>query len=178
MSIEKKIEIQAMPEKYRLMLEMLPEEPAGSKEDQAVRWKLRSTILEAYSAELRGEDVSGGVAILALLTGMLREEAKKQGDEKPEQDAEKTANPTANPAEVNDREGMRKFRAKAGEAERCLAELRDAEAEWCNLIPELVNSAAEKEAWTRLVTADERMRLTRIQLRRAAKIAMGYIAAE
>lgn len=58
MSIEKKIEIPAMPEKYRLMLEMLPEEPAGSKEDQAVRWKLRSTILEAYSAELRGEDVS------------------------------------------------------------------------------------------------------------------------
>lgn len=31
MSIEKKIEIPAMPEKYRLMLEMLPEEPAGSK---------------------------------------------------------------------------------------------------------------------------------------------------
>lgn len=34
----------------------------------------------------------------------------------------------------------------------------------------------EKEAWTRLVTADERMRRTRSQLRRAAKIAMGYIA--
>lgn len=50
----KKIEIPAMPEKYRIMLEMLPEEPAGSKEEQAVRWKLRSTILEAYSAELRG----------------------------------------------------------------------------------------------------------------------------
>lgn len=81
MNNEKKIEIPAMPEKYRIMLEMLPEEPAGSKEEQAVRWKLRSTIL-----------------------------------------------------------------------------------------------AAEKEAWTRLVTADERMRRTRSQLRRAAKIAMGYIA--
>lgn len=38
-----------------------------------------------------------------------------------------------------------------------------------------VNSDAEKEAWTRLVTADERMRRTRSQLRRMAKIAMGYI---
>lgn len=91
MSNEKKIEIPAMPEKYRIMLQLLPEEPAGSKEEQAVRWKLRSAILEAYSAEL-------------------------------------------------------------------------------------VNSAAEKEAWTRLVTADERRRRTRSQLRRAAKIAMGYIA--
>lgn len=44
------------------------------------------------------------------------------------------------------------------------------------MIPELVNSDAEKEAWTRLVTADERMRRTRSQLRRMAKIAMGYIA--
>lgn len=178
MSIEKKIEIPAMPEKYRLMLGMLPEEPAGSKEDQAVRWKLRSVILNAYSAELRGKDVGGGVAILALLTGMLREEAKKQGDEKPEQDAEKTPDPTANPAEGIDREAMRKFRAKAAEAGKCKEELQDAECEWCSLIPELVNSAAEKEAWTRLVTADEHMRRTRSQLRRAAKIAMGYIAAE
>lgn len=70
---------------------------------------------------------------------------------------------------------MRKFRAKAGEAERCHAELQDAEAEWCALMPEMVNSASEKEAWTRLVTADERMRRTRSQLRRLAKIAMGYI---
>ena len=171
MNNEKKIEIPAMPEKYRLMLEMLPEEPAGSKEDQAVRWKLRSVILDAYSAELRGKDVGGGVAILALLTGMLREEAKK-----PEQDAEKTPDPTANPAEGIDWEGMRKFRAKAAEAGKCKEELQDAECEWCSLIPELVNSAAEKEAWTRLVTADERMRRTRSQLRRAAKIAMGYIA--
>lgn len=84
MSNEKKINLPAMPEKYRLMLEMLPGEPKGSKEEQAVRWQLRSTILEAYSAELRGKDVGGGVAILALLTGMLSEEAKKQGDEKPE----------------------------------------------------------------------------------------------
>ena len=76
MNNEKKIEIPAMPEKYRIMLEMLPEEPAGSKEEQAVRWKLRSTILEAYSAELRGKDVGGGVAILALLTGIMTEEAK------------------------------------------------------------------------------------------------------
>lgn len=91
MSNEKKIEIPAMPEKYRIMLQLLPEEPAGSKEEQAVRWKLRSAILEAYSAEL-------------------------------------------------------------------------------------VNSDAEKEAWTRMVTADERMRRTRSQLRRMAKIAMGYIA--
>jgi hypothetical protein len=53
MANEKKIEIPAMPEKYRLMLEMLPEEPAGSKEEQAVRWQLRSTILEAYSASSR-----------------------------------------------------------------------------------------------------------------------------
>ena len=175
MNNEKKIEIPAMPEKYRLMLGMLPEEPAGSKEEQSVRWKLRSAILDAYSAELRGKDVGGGVAILALLTGMLREEAKKQGDEKPEQDAEKTPDPTANPAEGIDREAMRKFRAKAAEAGKCKEELQDAECEWCNLIPELVNSAAEKEAWTRLVTADEHMRRTRSQLRRLAKIAMGYI---
>lgn len=174
MNNEKKIEIPAMPEKYRLMLEMLPGEPKGSKEEQAVRWKLRSTILEAYSAELRGKDV-GGVAILALLTGMLSEEAKKQGDEKPEQDAEKTPDPTANPAEGIDWEGMRKFRAKDAESGKCRRELQDAEAEWCALMPELVNSDAEKEAWTRLVTADERMRRTRSQLRRMAKIAMGYI---
>lgn len=175
MNNEKKIEIPAMPEKYRIMLEMLPDEPAGSKADQGVRWKLRSAILEAYSEELMGKDV-GGVAILALLTGMLREEAKKQGDEKPEQDAEKTPDPTANPAEGIDWEGMRKFRAKDAESGKCRRELLDAECEWCNLIPELVNSDAEKEAWTRLVTADERMRRTRSQLRRAAKIAMGYIA--
>lgn len=171
MNNEKKIEIPAMPEKYRIMLEMLPEEPAGSKEEQAVRWKLRSTILEAYSAELRGKDVGGGVAILALLTGMLREEAKK-----PEQDAEKTPDPTANPAEGIDGEAMLRVRDKESEAERCLAKLRDAEAEWCALMPELVNSDAEKEAWTRLVTADEHMRRARSQLRRLAKIAMGYIA--
>lgn len=175
MNNEKKIEIPAMPEKCRLMLEMLPGEPKGSKEEQAVRWKLRSTILEAYSAELRGKDVGGGVAILALLTGMLSEEAKKQGDEKPEQDAEKTPDPTANPAEGIDWEGMRKFRAKDAESGKCRRELQDAEAEWCALMPELVNSDAEKEAWTRLVTADERMRRTRSQLRRMAKIAMGYI---
>ena len=177
MNNEKKIEIPAMPEKYRLMLEMLPEEPAGSKEDQAVRWKLRSAILDAYSAELRGKDVGGGVAILALLTGMLKEEEKREG-EKPEQDAEKTPDQNEHPAEGIDREAMLRVRDKVDEAERCHAELQDAECEWCNLIPELVDSAAEKEAWTRLVTADERMRLTRIQLRRAAKIAMGYIAAE
>lgn len=175
MNNEKKIEIPAMPEKYRLMLEMLPEEPAGSKEEQSVRWKLRSAILDAYSAELRGKDVGGGVAILALLTGMLKEEAAAQADEKPEQDAEKTPDQNEHPAEGIDWEGMRKFRAKAGEAERCLAELRDAEAEWCALMPEMVNSASEKEAWTRLVTADEHMRRTRSQLRRLAKIAMGYI---
>lgn len=178
MNNEKKIEIPAMPEKYRIMLELLPGEPKGSKEDQAVRWKLRSVILNAYSAELRGKDVGGGVAILALLTGMLKEEAEKREDEKPEQDAEKTPDPTANPAEGIDREAMLRVRDKVDEAERCHAELQDAECEWCNLIPELVNSAAEKEAWTRLVTADERMRHTRSQLRRAAKIAMGYIAAE
>lgn len=175
MNNEKKIEIPAMPEKYRLMLGMLPEEPAGSKEQQSVRWKLRSVILNAYSAELRGKDVGGGVAILALLTGMLREESKKREDEKPEQDAEKTPDPTANPAEGIDWEGMRKFRAKDAESGKCRRELQDAEAEWCALMPELVNSAAEKEAWTRLVTADERMRRTRSQLRRLAKIAMGYI---
>lgn len=174
MSNEKKIEIPAMPEKYRIMLEMLPEEPAGSKEEQAVRWKLRSTILEAYSAELRGKDVGGGVAILALLTGMLRE-AKKREDEKPKQGAEKTPDQNEHPAEGIDREAMLRVRDKLDEAERCHAELQDAECEWCNLIPELVNSAAEKEAWTRLVTADERMRRTRSQLRRADKIAMGYI---
>ena len=174
MNNEKKIEIPAMPEKYRLMLEMLPEEPAGSKEGQAVRWKLRSAILDAYSAELRGKDVGGGVAILALLTGMLKEEEKREG-EKPEQDAEKTPDQNEHPAEGIDREAMLRVRDKVDEAERCHAELQDAECEWCNLIPELVNSAAEKEAWTRLVTADEHMRRTRSQLRRAAKIAMGYI---
>lgn len=174
MSNEKKIEIPAMPEKYRLMLEMLPGEPKGSKEEQAVRWKLRSTILEAYSAELRGKDVGGGVAILALLTGIMTEEAKKREDEKPKQGAEETANPAE--GECINEEGMRKFQAKDAESGKCRRELLDAECEWCNLIPELVNSAAEKEAWTRLVTADERMRRTRSQLRRAAKIAMGYIA--
>lgn len=174
MSNEKKIEIPAMPEKYRIMLGMLPEEPAGSKEEQAVRWKLRSTILEAYSAELRGKDVGGGVAILALLTGIMTEEAKKREDEKPKQGAEETANPAE--GECINEEGMRKFQAKDAESGKCRRELLDAECEWCNLIPELVNSAAEKEAWTRLVTADERMRRTRSQLRRAAKIAMGYIA--
>ena len=173
MNNEKKIEIPAMPEKYRIMLEMLPEEPAGSKEEQAVRWQLRSTILEAYSAELRGKDVSGGVAILALLTGMLREEAKKRENEKPEQDAEKTANP-AEGERINE-EGMRKFQAKDAESGKCRRELQDAECDWCNLIPELVNSDDEKEAWARLVTANERMRRTRSKLRRAAKIAMGYI---
>lgn len=175
MNNEKKIEIPAMPEKYRLMLGMLPEEPAGSKEEQSVSWKLRSAILDAYSAELRGKDVGGGVAILALLTGMLKEEAAAQADEKPEQDAEKTPDQNEHPAEGIDREAMRKFRAKAAEAGKCKEELQDAECEWCSLIPELINSAAEKEAWTRLVTADERMRRTRSQLRRAAKIAMGYI---
>lgn len=132
-----------MPEKYRLMLEML------------------------------GKDVGGGVAILALLTGMLRE-AKKREDEKPKQGAEETANPAE--GECINEEGMRKFQAKDAESGKCRRELLDAECEWCNLIPELVNSDAEKEAWTRLVTADERMRRTRSQLRRAAKIAMGYIA--
>lgn len=175
MNNEKKIEIPAMPEKYRLMLGMLPEEPAGSKEELGMRWKLRSAILEAYSEELMGKDVGGGVAILALLAGMLREEAKKREDEMPEQDAEKTPDPTANPAEGIDWEGMRKFRAKDAESGKCRRELQDAEAEWCALMPELVNSDAEKEAWTRLVTADERMRRTRSQLRRLAKIAMGYI---
>lgn len=174
MSNEKKIEIPAMPEKYRIMLEMLPEEPAGSKEEQAVRWKLRSTILEAYSAELRGKDVGGGVAILALLTGIMTEEAKKREDEKPKQGAEETANPAE--GECINEEGMRKFRAKDAESGKCRRELQDAECEWCNLIPELVNSDDEKEAWARLVTADERMRRTRSQLRRMAKIAMGYIA--
>lgn len=174
MNNEKKIEIPEMPEKYRLMLGMLPEEPAGSKEEQSVRWKLRSVILNAYSAELLGKDVGGGVAILALLTGMLKEEEKRE-DEKPEQYAEKTPDPTANPEEGIDGEAMLRVRDKAGEAVRCFAELQDAECEWCNLIPELVNSAAEKEAWTRLVTADEHMRRTRSQLRRLAKIAMGYI---
>lgn len=174
MNNEKKIEIPAMPEKYRLMLEMLPGEPKGSKEEQAVRWKLRSTILEAYSAELRGKDVGGGVAILALLTGIMTEEAKKREDEKPKQGAEETANPAE--GECINEEGMRKFQAKDAESGKCRRELLDAECEWCNLIPELVNSAAEKEAWTRLVTADERMRRTRSQIRRAAKIAMGYIA--
>lgn len=173
MANEKKIEIPAMPEKYRLMLGMLPEEPAGSKEQQSVRWKLRSAILDAYSAELRGKDVGGGVAILALLTGMLRE-AKKREDEKPKQGVEETANPAE--GECINEEGMRKFQAKDAESGKCRRELLDAECEWCNLIPELVNSDAEKEAWTRLVTADERMRRTRSQLRRAAKIAMGYIA--
>lgn len=176
MSNEKKIEIPAMPEKYRLMLEMLPEEPAGSKEEQAVRWKLRSTILEAYSAELMGKDVGGGVAILALLSGMLKEEAEKREDEKPKQGAEKTPDQNEHPAEGIDWEGMRKFRAKDAESGKCRRELQDAECEWCNLIPELVNSDDEKEAWARLVTADERMRRTRSQLRRMAKIAMGYIA--
>ena len=106
MSNEKKIEIPAMPEKYRIMLEMLPEEPAGSKEEQSVRWKLRSVILNAYSVELLGKDVGGGVAILALLTGMMSEEAKKQEREKPEQAAEKTPDPGAAPAEGIDGEAM------------------------------------------------------------------------
>lgn len=101
---------------------------------------------------------------------------KKQENEKPEQDAEKTPDQNEHPAEGIDWEGMRKFRAKDAESGKCRRELQDAEAEWCALMPELVNSAAEKEAWTRLVTADERMRRTRSQLRRAAKIAMGYIA--
>ena len=110
MSNEKKIEIPAMPEKYRLMLEMLPEEPAGSKEEQAVRWKLRSTILEAYSAELMGKDVGGGVAILALLSGMLKEEAEKREDEKPKQGAEKTPDQNEHPAEGIDGEAMLRVR--------------------------------------------------------------------
>lgn len=99
MNNEKKIEIPAMPEKYRVMLEMLPEEPAGSKEEQSVRWKLRSVILNAYSVELLGKDVGGGVAILALLTGMLKGEAEKREGEKPEQDAEKTPDQNEHPAE-------------------------------------------------------------------------------
>ena len=130
MNNEKKIEIPAMPEKYRIMLEMLPEEPAGSKADQGVRWKLRSTILEAYSAELRGKDVGGGVAILALLTGMLKEEAEKREDEKPKQGAEKTPDQNEHPAEGIDREAMLRVRDKVDEAERCHAELQDAECEW------------------------------------------------
>lgn len=96
----KKIEIPAMPEKYRLMLEML------------------------------GKDVGGGVAILALLTGMLKEEAAAQADEKPEQDAEKTPDQNEHPAEGIDREAMLRVRDKVDEAERCHAELQDAECEW------------------------------------------------
>lgn len=176
MSNEKKIEIPAMPEKYRLMLELLPGEPKGSKEDQAVRWKLRSAILDAYSAELRGKNVGGGVMALALLVSMMQKAAKssqKQEAEKPEQDAEKAEKPAE--GMCADGDGMRKFQAKDAELGKCRRELQDAECDWCNLLPELVNSEAEKEAWTRLVTADERMRRTRSQLRRAAKIAMGYI---
>lgn len=171
----KKIEIPAMPEKYRVMLEMLPEEPVGSKEEQSVRWMLRSVILNAYSAELLGKDVSGGVAILALLTGMMREEAKKQEGEKPEQAEKPEAAANQAEGEGIDWEGMRKFRDKDAEAGKQREELEDAETEWAVLLPELVNSEAEKEAWTRMVTADERMRRTRSQLRRLAKIAMGYI---
>lgn len=59
MNNEKKIEIPAMPEKYRLMLGMLPEEPAGSKEEQSVRWKLRSAILDAYSAGAQQTPAAG-----------------------------------------------------------------------------------------------------------------------
>lgn len=175
MNNEKKIEIPAMPEKYRIMLEMLPEEPVGDKMEQATQWKMRSAILNAYSAELLGKDVGGGVAILALLTGMLREEAKKQEGEKPEQAEKPEAAANQAEGECIDEEGMRKFRAKDAEAGKQREELEDAETEWAVLLPELVNSEAEKEAWTRLVTADERMRRTRSQLRRAAKIAMGYI---
>lgn len=176
-----KIEVKgkAWPEKYQKLLDRADELSDGSDGGRAVVWGMLACLANAHTEELVGKQVDTKLACLslimeAMLGGNLQVE-KKQENEKPEKDAEKTPDPTANPAEGIDWEGMRKFRAKEGEAERCLAELRDAEAEWCALMPEMVNSASEKEAWTRLVTADERMRRTRSQLRRLAKIAMGYI---
>lgn len=54
MNNEKKIEIPAMPEKYRLMLGMLPEEPAGSKEEQL---RAQQQMLEELAKQIvTGQD--------------------------------------------------------------------------------------------------------------------------
>lgn len=176
-----KIEVKgkAWPEKYQKLLDRADELSDGSDGGRAVVWGMLACLANAHTEELVGKQVDTKLECLslimeAMLGGNLQVE-KKQENEKPEQDAEKTPDQNEHPAEGIDREAMLRVRDKVDEAERCHAELQDAEAEWCNLIPELVNSAAEKEAWTRLVTADERMRRTRSQLRRMAKIAMGYI---
>lgn len=176
-----KIEVKgkAWPEKYQKLLDRADELSDGSDGGRAVVWGMLACLANAHTEELVGKQVDTKLECLslimeAMLGGNLQVE-KKQENEKPEQDAEKAPDQNERPAEGIDGEAMLRVRDKAGEAERCFAELRDAEAEWCALMPELVNSAAEKEAWTRLVTADERMRRTRSQLRRAAKIAMGYI---
>lgn len=174
-----KIEVKgkAWPEKYQKLLDRADELTDGSDGGRAVVWGMLACLANAHTEELAGKRVDTKLACLslimeAMLGGNLQVE-KKQENEKPEQGAEKTANPAE--GECINEEGMRKFRAKDAESGKCRRELQDAECEWCNLIPELVNSDAEKEAWTRLVAADERMRRTRSQLRRAAKIAMGYI---
>jgi len=168
MSVKIEVKGKAWPEKYQKLLDRAEELTSDSDLEQACVWKLLGAIADARGEELHGERVDNRLAALNFAVEMLL------GDG---QCAAQTPEPaaTANPAEEISRESMRKAGEKADEASKCMQELRDAEEEWSALLPELVNSDAEKEAWTRLVTADERMRRTRSQLRRAAKIAMGYI---
>lgn len=179
MSMKIEVKGKTWPEKYQKILDRAEELVDDSAIGQACVWGLIGSLASARANEIEGRKVGHVLATLYLaVEAFLQAESKEEGrqeGEKPEQDAEKTPPQTAHPAEGIDREAMLRARDKADEADRCLAELKDAEAEWCALMPKLVNSAAEKEAWTRLVTADERMRRTRSQLRRLAKIAMGYI---
>lgn len=179
MSVKIEVKGKTWPEKYQKILDRTDELVDDSAIGQACVWGLIGSLASARANEIEGRKVGHVLATLSLaVEAFLQAESQEEGRqeaEKPEQDAEKTQDPGAAPEEGIDSEAMLRVRDKAGEAGRCLDELKDAEAEWCALMPKLVNSDYEKEAWTRLVTADERMRRTRSQLRRLAKIAMGYI---
>lgn len=179
MSIKIEVKGKTWPEKYQKLVDRAEELADDSDLGQACVWGLIGNLASARANEIEGKQVGHVLATLYLaVEAFLRAEPQEEGrqeGEKPEQAADKTPDPGANPAENADEEGMRKFRAKDAEAGKQREELEDAETEWAALLPGMVNSDAEKEAWTRLVTADERMRRTRSQLRRAAKIAMGYI---
>lgn len=179
MSMKIEVKGKTWPEKYQKLLDRADELVDDSDTGRVVVWGMLACLANAHTEELAGKQVDTKLAYLSLvmeaMLGGNQQVEKKQEAEKPEQDAEKTPDQNEHPTEGIDWEGMRKFRGKDAEAGKQREELEDAETEWAALLPGMVNSEAEKEAWTRLVTADERMRRTRSQLRRLAKIAMGYI---
>lgn len=179
MSMKIEVKGKTWPEKYQKLVDRAEELADDSDLGQACVWGLIGSLASARANEIEGKQVGHVLATLylaveAFLRADPQEEGRQEG-EKPEQAADKTPDPGAAPAENVDEEGMRKFRAKDAEAGKQREELEDAETEWAALLPGMVNSDAEKEAWTRLVTAEERMRRTRRQLRRAAEVTMGYI---